>query len=302
MKFNITYFGPLKLYHLRRDFVLAMQYGLESLGHQVTCSMASVWPDAINLVIGGYFLDNNSIRQLIASKIRYINVNTEVITNNTLNFKQEKTDLVGGYIPLMQGGLAAWDVIQDNMHHYAKRNVSNGHFMRWGYVPELEEIRHAGDKDLDFYFFGMMQPRRAAIIDSLLKKGFRGVADSECPYFVRNSMIGRAKVQLNIIQATQYTHVNSFRICYLANNHCCILSEHENDPAGYLEAVEICTTEQIADRLADLAGGRYVESAEKLYETFRRRSMKDCMAELLEASLGATGNSQVTDNSKDKGA
>jgi len=82
------------------------------------------------------------------------------------------------------------------MAEYQRYGV-NAHFLRWGWDPKLEDIQHRQEKDLDFYFFGMMSNRRKQIIQSVRQKGLRGAADHSCPYFLRNDRIARAKVQLN---------------------------------------------------------------------------------------------------------
>ena len=118
---------------------------------------------------------------------------------------------------------------------------------------------------------------------------FSGAADGSCPYFLRNDRIARAKVNLNIVQDEKYTHVNSFRICYLANNRVAILSEAESDPADYLSVARVVhRKEEIADALADLlANDKWKAQGEAAYEKFRQVPMKRCMEELLEASFGS---------------
>lgn len=98
------------------------------------------------------------------------------------------------------------------------------------------------------------------------------------------------------MQEDRYTHVNSFRICYLANNRCAILSEAESDPAGYLELAEVVRgKERMADALAGLlADGRWKERGEAAYERFRERPMTACMEELLEASFAGTAPRAAT--------
>jgi hypothetical protein len=238
MKFNISYLGPEWLFHLRRDFILMLKYSLSDLGHQVNLSGSRLDASSTNLLIGAYFLKSEALEKIKNSNIHYINVNTEVISQDMLNFNPEKVDFMGAYLPMMRSGLARWDVIQDNIEEY-KRYESPAHFLRWGFHENLQEISHRKGKDLDFYFFGMMSPRRKKIIDSLLSAGFKGIADHSCPYFLRNDRISRARVNLNLVQDSKYSHVNSFRICYLANNNCYIMSENECDPAGYLDYAEL---------------------------------------------------------------
>lgn len=285
MKFNIAFFGPEPIFHLRRDFILATKLGLESLGHDVTLSGLQVDAARFNLLLGAYFLPPAEMRRIDASGIGFAHVNTEVIANDMLNHNPRKTDFMGAYLPSMRAGRFVWDVIQDNLAEH-RRYGTNAHFMRWGWLPEMEDIP-AREKDLDFYFFGLMSPRRVGIVQELLRRGFTGLADGSCPYFLRNDRIARARVQLNLVQDAKYTHVNSFRICYLANNRAAIVSEAENDPAGYLALARVVGSPgEVADALADLAaGGRWRAQGEAAYERFRATPMRQCLEQLLEASF-----------------
>jgi hypothetical protein len=289
LKFNIAFFGPEAVFHLRRDFILATKYGLESLGHDVTLSGLQLDSARFNLLLGAYFLHTPELKQIDASGIRFAHVNTEVIAGDMLNHNPLKTDFMGGYLPSMRAGSFVWDVIQDNLAEHG-RYGTRAHFMRWGWLPQLEDIP-AREKDFDFYFFGMMSPRRTAILNQLVARGFSGLADGSCPYFLRNDHIARARVNLNLVQDDKYTHVNSFRICYLANNRVAILSEAESDPAGYLELARVVKSPAaIADGLAELvAGDRWKAQGEQAYERFRAVPMKQCMEQLLDESFaGAT--------------
>jgi hypothetical protein len=284
MKFGISYFGPEPLFHLRRDFLLSMKYGLESLGHDVVLNGLSLESDRFNFVVGAYFLPAAEIPKIAKSGVRHAHVNTEVIAQDMLNFNPQKTDFLGAYLPAMKAGAFTWDVILDNMTEYQRYGV-NAHFLRWGWDPKLEDIEHRAEKDLDFYFFGMMSQRRKDIIQSVRQKGMRGTADHSCPYFLRNDRIARAKVQLNIVQEEKYTHVNSFRVCYLANNRCAIISEHEQDPAGYLDMTRLATAQEMPDVVADLvANDKWRQQGEQAQALMRERPMKAILEALLDTS------------------
>ena len=286
MKFNISYLGPEWLFHLRRDFILMLQYSLSDLGHEVNLSGASLDTSSINLLIGAYFLKNEDLEKIKNSNIDFINVNTEVISQDMLNFNPDKVDFLGAYLPMMRSGLACWDVIQDNIEEY-RRYDCQAHFLRWGFHKNLQEISHRRDKDLDFYFFGMMSPRRRKIIDSLFSAGFRGAADHSCPYFLRNDRISRAKVNLNLVQDSKYSHVNSFRVCYLANNNCYTLSEHECDPAGYLDYTNVFEIEQIAEQISRVVSeNTWLERGRSVTEAFaRNHPSTEIMERLLEGTF-----------------
>jgi hypothetical protein len=290
LKFNLAYFGPEHLFHLRRDFLLATKYGLESLGHDVFLAGLQLDPGRFNLVVGAYFLPPADLKRLSQARCRVAHVNTEVIANDQLNFNPNKTDFLGSYLPALRAGEFVWDVILDNLAEH-RRYGNNAHFMRWGWHEKLEDVVHRTPKDLDFYFFGLMSPRRQAIAKELGRHGLVGIADHFCPYFLRNDRIGRAKVQLNVVQEDIYTHVNSFRICYLANNRCAILSEAESDPANYLDLAHVVhRKEELAAAMKELlAGDKWKALGESAYEKFRAMPMTRCLEELLDASFAPGG-------------
>ncbi len=285
MKFAIALFGNDTTLALRRDFVFALRHGLTACGHDVELNWNFVEPSRFNLLVGAYRIPRDYILKIAGSGLSYAVINTEVIQNDLLNHNPEKVDFLGAYVPLIQRGGFAWDVILDNLPEYRRYGVE-ARFLRWGHVPELGDVPHAQDKSLDFYFFGTMTPRRAAMVQALQTAGFKGRADDSCPNYFRNEMIGRAKIQLNVIQKDIYTHVNSFRICYLANNRTAILSEQENDPAGYLEFTRVTTPAAFVDDFAALvAGNAWRALAQTSAERFAALPMRRCMEQLLDETL-----------------
>lgn len=282
MRFNVVFLGPESILALRQDFLLALRHGLARCGHDVTLDWNRVDPSRLNLLVGAYFLPRENILQIARSGLRYAVVNTEVIKDDLLNHNPKKVDFLGAYVPLIQRGQFAWDVIQDNIAEYERYGV-DARFLRWGYLPELEVVPHAAEKTLDYYFFGSMTPRRKAILDALDRAGFKGRHDHSSPGFVRNELIGRAKVQLNIIQKDIYTHVNSFRICLLANNRCAILSERETDPAGYLAYASVTDAETlVADMTSIINAGSWRSLGEDAYRRFSALPMETCLGRLLD--------------------
>lgn len=285
MKFNIAYMGPEWLFHLRRDFLLVLKYSLEDLGHDVVLSGVAIDGNRFNLVIGAYAQKPELIAKIAQSGAAYAHINTEIIAGDMLNHNPDKADFLGAYLPSMEEGRFVWDVVLDNVPSYAAYGV-NAHFLRWGSHPRMRDITHRQEKDLDFYFFGMLSERRKALLTALKTAGLRGTADHSCPYFLRNDRVSRAKVQLNLIQDDRYTHVNSFRICYLADNGCCILTEKEHDPANYLKYTEVVPVSQLADAVREYTSGElWKERGERAQADFAEYPMTKLMEELIDSSF-----------------
>lgn len=286
LDFNIAYLGPEALYHLRRDFILGLKYGLEDLGHRASLGGQKLHANRLNLVIGAYFLSSPQLHALTRSEFLIAHINTEIIADDMLNYNPDKVDFLGAYLPALQAGEFIWDAVIDNMAEH-QRYGNDTHFLRWGWHPKMEDIDHSQEKDLDFYFFGMISPRRREILESLSQAGLEGRADNSCPYFQRNDFISRSKIQLNIAQDEVYSHVNSLRICYLSNNRCAIVSEPENDPAGYLGVIKIAAKNEIPLVVSELIhSGGWRDLADAIYDDYRSKpSLKANLEALLEQSF-----------------
>jgi hypothetical protein len=287
VRFNIAFMGPEGFFHLRRDFILLVKYSLEDLGHDVILSGLSLDPSRLNLLIGTYWLGSESIHRIARSGMPYAHINTEVIANDMLNHDPTKTDFLGAYLPSMDEGRFIWDVLMDNMPEH-RRYGTNAHFLRWGSHPRMKDVERRKDKDLDYYFFGVLSDRRKRLLQSLGEAGLVGTAHGSCPYFLRNDCISRARVQLNLTQDERYKHVNPFRIGYLADNGCCTLTEPEHDPAHYLKYAEVIETEQLIESVRHFAStGRWKESGDRAETALSEQSMKHIMEQLLDQSFAS---------------
>lgn len=291
MKINIVYTGNIITANERRDFMLMLKYALEANGHDVILSFCTFDERSLNIIIGGHNVAYSLLEDMLQHKLSYAVINTESITGDCLNYKPAKGagDFHGTFIPLLQNAKFVWDVIPQNLEQYAQYGL-NAQFLRWGYVPELKEIKHDKPKDLDYYYFGTMSDYSQQTIDALNKAGFKGIVHTGVPYFVRNTYIERAKVCLNLIKDPRFRHVNNFRICYLANNGVCTLAQlgsNTDDKAEYFKYTWPVTAQGLAEELAILTGlGKAYQAHGAIFkECFKMITAKDILGELLEKSL-----------------
>ena len=90
----------------------------------------------------------------------------------------------------------------------------------------------------------------------------------------------------NLIQDDKYSPVNSFRICYLANNNCHILSELENDPAGYLKYAEIIDPDNIVELVTQsLKNDAWKEKGIAASKAFQEFGMNSIMESILDLTF-----------------
>ncbi|MDX2112540.1 MAG: hypothetical protein SFW63_02220, partial [Alphaproteobacteria bacterium] len=201
MRFNIAFMGLESQSIAWRDLMLLVQYALEDCGHEVELGQYYVDTHAINILIGTYLTPAESIRQLMECGAPIILLQSEIIKHDRINMKTpEQIDLLGLHVPFMRSSLGVMETVIDNQPELDRYGVKN-HFLRWAYHERLEDIIHKAEKNLDFYLFATMSPRRTEMVSRIGYKGFKGVVHSYCPYYVRNSHIGRAKVLLNLIQS-----------------------------------------------------------------------------------------------------
>lgn len=286
MRFNISYFGPERIFNLRRDFFLLLKHGLESNGHEVVFAGGQLETNAVNLLVGAYFLSPEQMTKLREHGLPYAVVNTEIVKDGMLNFQPKKTDLENAYLPLIKGGKFSWDVVPQNIPELRSSYGIDSELIRWAYHEKLEELEVWDEPDLDFYFFGFVTERRKRMIDQMERAGLKGLADHSCPYFLRNDRICRSKIQINIRQDIRYVHVNAFRIGYLANNRTAILSEQEQDPTNYLQYAEVVDKSRFAEAAVELAhGGRWKHRRDESYELYRQIRFKDVLGEVLDSSF-----------------
>jgi hypothetical protein len=281
--FNVAFMGPAHIYECRRDFILLLKYSLEELSHSVSISQ-SLFGDAVNLVIGTYFLDSETQLKIASTNYQKILVNTEVVSPMGLNFNPEKTDFYGTFLPCARQYNQIWDVIYTNLGQWQALGFDGVQHLPWAWSERLDEITPpSGGYQLDFYFYGMLSLRRRAIIKHLLDSGLKGRADGYCPYFQRNHWISSSKVVLNLKQDDKYSHVNSFRIGYLKNNRKCVVTEAEDDPYGYLDdTIVLPSLDSIASVLKDLlVNGQHELIGHRASSNFSQTKMSDVIRGLL---------------------
>ena len=77
-----------KMYYLIHDPLRSLLYSLESLGHDVIVQKDTMAKDRVNIIALGERLTIQDIDKIIASKVPYIVYQTEVFTDNGLEFSR----------------------------------------------------------------------------------------------------------------------------------------------------------------------------------------------------------------------
>ena len=120
MKFNLVQVvKDTKMYYLIHDPLRALLYSLESLGHDVIVQKDTMSKDRVNIISLGERLTMQDIDKIIASKVPYIVYQTEVFTDEGLNFqvgltKQFCMEKQERYLKLCRNALMVWECFDFN--------------------------------------------------------------------------------------------------------------------------------------------------------------------------------------------
>ena len=186
-----------------------------------------------------------------------------------------------------------WDYSQTNIDWLTRHErVPQPSYVPIGYVPELTRIAPAPE-DIDVLFYGSATPRRQEILGRLSARGFRVEALFGSYGTVRDSLIARSKIVLNVHSyAAQPFQI--VRISYLLANKRAVVSESRADPAEErdLEAgIAFADYDDLVDRGAELLEDDNArrELAERGFQVFSARSQADILRATLASGIGPTG-------------
>ena len=219
MKFAVTVVAPPGYPHSAAFLEVAetLHSALTALGHDSLVTTEGHLPGRQHIVLGANLLPGYAL-PLASDAILY---NLEQVQPGSSWFRPELLDLFRRY--------ALWDYSRRNIDALAKLDVEVSRHVPIGYVPELTRIEHASGPDLDLLFFGSLNPRRLAVIDRLRAAGLRVEAVFGVYGRMRDALIARAKVVLNV-HFYEAKVLEMVRISYLLANRCCVLSEMSSDP------------------------------------------------------------------------
>ena len=103
---------------------------------------------------------------------------------------------------------------------------------------------------------------------------------------MRNTLIGAARLNLNLSHHFPYRHASPNRLVYLANNGICAISTPAEDPDGYLDcAAVVAEADLIEGCHAWIAAGNWEKEGERVLERLRRHPMRDIIGAALEAAF-----------------
>jgi hypothetical protein len=173
---------------------------------------------------------------------------------------------------ILSRGIAVWDYSLENIEFLKPQGIAARH-LPVGFHQSLEQVPHAGEKDIDVLFYGSLGERRQRILNKLESSGHARVKTLFCVYGKeRDERIGRSKILLNI----HYYSIKIFeavRVSYLLNNRCCVVSEES--PVYPYKGVNIpmASYDDLAGKCLEILdkGDEYGAVGEASYREFKTR-------------------------------
>lgn len=273
MRFStyIPRFPGHKHTHAFDEVAMSVRCALLALGHTVVAFGEG--NRAHNIVFGGHLLHHE---QIPPNAILY-------------NLEQSTVDwvkrLAGHY-----SRYTVWDYSATNVRYWQENGIWARH-VPIGYVPELslmglQRPAFESGRDIDVLFYGMVENRRATVLDQVIRRGLNTVVLQNTFGNQRDSFIQRAKVALNI-HAYPHSVFEIVRCSYLWANRVAVLTEPAVDIEEHQHAVCIAPYEGLADMCAklvhDVAWRHELES--RAFEHFTRRPMTEFLKRAIEETF-----------------
>ncbi|MFM2344546.1 MAG: hypothetical protein RLZZ210_1157 [Pseudomonadota bacterium] len=212
------------VYPAFNDIIKSLRYACEKCGFNVSYGSFSLKKDAINIVFAGHKLhieqiQNNNIKDVIIYNLEQVKPSTPWI-NQT-------------YIELMRN-CKVWDYSLDNINQLKNAGVVDIDYMPIGYTPNLEVIhsKPEHEKDIDVLFYGLMNERRQNIVNAVASAGLRVFVNKPGEFLddeIRNDLISRAKVVLNLSYYDDSVLFEMARVSFLMANQAFVLSEERDN-------------------------------------------------------------------------
>jgi hypothetical protein len=178
-----------------------------------------------------------------------------------------------------------WDYAQSNIRRLAENGIAAEH-LPVGWMPQLKRIPERG-RDLDVLFYGVVNQRRADVLDALVARGLRLHVLTDVYGRERDAWIARSRVVLNL----HHYPANLFevvRVSYLLGNGVCVLSERGDDAEleqPYQGAVAFADYADLPDACLALVRDptRQAQLRQSAVEAMARLDLRNLLQQRLEA-------------------
>jgi len=253
------YFGGL---YLIEDIVTPVVWGLRARGHRVTMGFLPdlpAWPSVAVLL--EFFNKDDIVDGFLQWKSEPGErkcvglICTEDIQDKLVMEKPEHPGRRRNLLRILPHCDFVWPIVpSDYAAHVPPERLA---FLDFGYVHALRrDGLPAGERDIDVLLYGSVNERRSRVLEGLRKKGLKVAATRGLlPDYMRDNLIGRAKVVLDVRRADDVKYTSPSRICTALQMGATLVSERfDTSRLGSLyRYTEACAFEEIVERCWALA-------------------------------------------------
>jgi len=273
--FNVLIVRPpdASFYHAYTGMGRILAAALKRLGCPTRMVENELVADATNIVVGAHCLEPDVADDL---------------PPNTIIYNSERVFAESTYLPALKAFVArfeTWDYSEGNARAWARMGISERvRWLRPGYVPECTTIDPATQTDIDALFYGHVNRRRREILDEIARHGVRAYVLMNTYGAARDRYIARAKLVLNIHDASEAVFEVARAVQVLAN-HRLLVTEPEGDDsvADLREGFATGEAHQLGPLCRALLDddARRIALAERGFELFSRRDFAATVREAL---------------------
>ena len=174
--------------HSVGEVVASLFHALQALGCSVDIRENEPVEDGTNIFFRAHLLPLSQVSAMPPGAIVY-------------NFEQifAQSPWLGPVYRDLLSRVTVWDYSRRNLEaigSFADRRRL--HLVPLGYMPQLTRIAPAPVEDIDVLFYGVLNPRRRAILQELQRAGLRLQVETRVGAAARDALIARSKIVLNL--------------------------------------------------------------------------------------------------------
>ncbi len=249
-KFNLLHCLPHPRMHGLngyKDVIDSVQWGLTQLGHTVTYRLNSYDESATNIVFGAQVLPLAFLQQLPTNSIVY-------------NFEQLRgrdSSAIRPEVHYCAQHFQIWDYSETNLETWRLLAVAGGaaagalapKHVPVGYAPVLTRIAKPATQDIDVLIYGMGGDKRADAFTRISRTGITTLFACGLYGAVRDDLIARSKIVLNINLNSVSQIFEIVRVSYLFANKKAVVATLDDNTFvedNIRAAIKFTTAENIA--------------------------------------------------------
>ncbi len=233
-------------YRVFDEVVDSLLFGLIECGIAACVVDNEFDPKVPNIVIGAHLLSDAQLDSLPQNVIVY----------NFEQFDDHSAWMHRSYINALSTH-RCWDYSQYNIAALTRlRADASPEFVPLGYAPLLTRLPKSSEdeENIDVLFYGCLNSRRKKILDALAGEGYN-VHTAYCVYGAeRDSLIGRAKLVLNMHYYDSHI-LEAVRVSYLMANSKAVVSECADDTEvypHYRDGISLVAYDELVNACMDL--------------------------------------------------